>query len=337
MGLAKRQIGGLLITGVAMLAAPPSASTEERVGVVTNLEGVALVTRVALPEPRPLQFKDDVYVRDRISTGERSIVRVLLGGKATVTARERSVLTITESPGVATIDLSAGRISVAVSKGLMKRGEVVEIKTPNAVSAIRGTIVVAEVFPDENLRSTISVLRGLVDVTRLDKGRRVGPSVDVGALQSITVVGLNPLTHPSAITAGEAKRLTSEFQIIPRNVPSAATVPAVQHAMQRAMDDAAAVAAAGGPARRTAETTAAHEDSGTVVARGDGTDSHNGDGKGKDKESGNANAKGKGQGNGNADLSTAGASVDVLLLSAPPVAPVDTSVSVGTSKKSGKK
>ena len=86
-----------------------------------------MVARVALPEPRPLQFKDNVYLRDRISTGERSIVRVLLGGKATVTARERSVLTITESPGVATIDLSAGRISVAVSKGLMKRGEVVDI------------------------------------------------------------------------------------------------------------------------------------------------------------------------------------------------------------------
>ena len=87
-----------------------------------------MVARVALPEPRPLQFKDDVYVRDRISTGERSTVRVLLGGKATVTARERSVLTI------------------------------------------------AEVFPDENLRSTISVLRGLVDVTRLDKGRRIVPT-----------------------------------------------------------------------------------------------------------------------------------------------------------------
>ena len=44
-----------------------------------------------------------MFLRDRITTGGRSFVRVLLGGKATVTARERSVLTITEVPGVATV------------------------------------------------------------------------------------------------------------------------------------------------------------------------------------------------------------------------------------------
>jgi hypothetical protein len=269
MGLVKRLIGGLSLTAVALLTAPPWAATAERVGVVTNLEGMATVTRVALPEPRLLQFKDDVFVRDRITTGERSIVRVLLGGKATVTARERSVLTITEVPGVSNIELGAGRISVAVAKGSMKPGEIIEIRTPNAVTAIRGTVVVAEVFPAQSVRSTISVLRGLIDVTRLDTGRRVGLSVNVGALQSITVMGSNPLTHPTAITADEAKRLTSEFRIVPSRVHPAATAPAFERAMQQATADAEALISSGSTAGSAAGTSTANNRDGASGSSND--------------------------------------------------------------------
>jgi hypothetical protein len=212
MGLANRLAGSLLLSTVALVAGVPSAFAQDHAGIVTSLEGVAMVSRITLPEGRPLQFKDDVYVRDRIATGDRSLVRVLLGGKATVTARERSVLTITEIPGVSTVHLEEGRISVAVSKGLMKPGEVIEIKTPNAVSAIRGTVVVAEVLPGATVRSTISVLRGLVEVTRLDTGHQVGQSVHVGAHQAISVAGSKPLTQPHAITAADESGSRPNFE-----------------------------------------------------------------------------------------------------------------------------
>jgi len=241
MGLAKRVIGALLITGAAALSLPPSTCAQERVGIVTNLEGTATVARLALPQPQPLRFKDGVYLHDRITTGERSIVRVLLGGKATVTARERSVLTITEVPGTSTIELGAGRISVAVSKGLMKPGEVVEIRTPNAVTAIRGTVVVAEVFPvASGVQSTITVLRGLVDVTRLDPvtRQRVGPSVDVGTRQAVTAIGSSSLSRPAPIGPDEAQRLAAEFRIVPS---SAAPTAAVQQAIREATQDAEAL------------------------------------------------------------------------------------------------
>src|SRR4030095_15277834 len=164
MSLVKRVIAALLLTGAAALLLASSTLAQERVGVVTNIEGFATVARVALPEPRALQFKDALFLRDRVTTGERSLVRVLLGGKATVTARERSVLTITEVPGVATVHLDEGRISVAVSKGLMKPGESIEIKPPTAGTPISGTVVVAEVFPtDQGVESTITLLRGLID------------------------------------------------------------------------------------------------------------------------------------------------------------------------------
>jgi hypothetical protein len=247
MGLAKRGIGALLITGAVALSLPPSTCAQERVGIVTNLEGTATVARLALPQPQPLRFKDGVHLHDRITTGERSIVRVLLGGKATVTARERSVLTITEVPGTSTIELGAGRISVAVSKGLMKPGEVVEIRTPNAVTAIRGTVVVAEVFPvASGVQSTITVLRGLVDVTRLDPvtRHRVGPSVDVGTRQAVTAIGTNSLSRPAPIGPDEAKRLTADFQIVPSTAPSAAATAAVQQATRQAALDAQALLSA---------------------------------------------------------------------------------------------
>ena len=244
MGLAKRVIEALLITGAAALSLPPATCAQERVGIVTNLEGTATVARLALPQPQPLRFKDGVYLHDRITTGERSIVRVLLGGKATVTARERSVLTITEVPGTSTIELGAGRISVAVSKGLMKPGEVVEIRTPNAVTAIRGTVVVAEVFPVAGgVQSTITVLRGLVDVTRLDPvtRQRVGPSVDVGARQAVTAIGANSLSRPAPIGPDEAQRLTADFRIVPSIVSSATATATVQQATRQATLDTEAL------------------------------------------------------------------------------------------------
>src|SRR2546425_811443 len=85
----------------------------EKVGVVTTLEGNVTARRAVLPLPVPLKFKDDVFFRDTITTGDQSLARVLLGGKSIVTVRERSVVTITESPGRSFISLESGKIGLA--------------------------------------------------------------------------------------------------------------------------------------------------------------------------------------------------------------------------------
>jgi len=253
MSLVKRVIAALLLTGAAALLLASSTLAQERVGVVTNIEGVATVARVALPEPRPLHFKDDLFLRDRITTGERSIVRVLLGGKATVTARERSVLTITEVPGVATINLGAGRIAVAVAKGLMKPGEVIEIKTPNAVTAIRGTVVIAEVEPvPQGYQSTITILRGLVDVTKLDPaGALTGPAVKVGALERVTVVNAQPVPAPQKIARDAASHLAADFSLVPKNAPAASADALSAEVKDITMRDAMQIIGAVSPAPPT--------------------------------------------------------------------------------------
>src|SRR5256714_10493688 len=102
------------ISLIALLLPSPAFAQATKAGVVTTLEGNVTVTRVTLA-PQPLKFKDDVFVNDRVTTGDQSIARMLLGGKAVVTVRERSTLTIKEVPGKATIELDAGKIALAVA------------------------------------------------------------------------------------------------------------------------------------------------------------------------------------------------------------------------------
>ena len=193
-----------LATALVLLSAlSPSiaAAQTSRAGVVTTLEGDVTVTRVALP-PQPLKFKDDVFVDDKVTTGDRSLARMLLGGKAVVTVRERSVLTITEVPGKATIDLSAGKIAVAVAKDKMRPGESIEIRAANAVAGIRGTVIVAEVSSTSaqaggvgGVTGTFWVLRGQVEAFLSNQATN---AVLVGALQQFrggAVTNIVPLAR----------------------------------------------------------------------------------------------------------------------------------------------
>src|SRR5687767_2866284 len=126
------------VFGTLALATPDAVSAQMlRAGVVTTLQGSATVVRAAATEPAALRFKDDVFVHDRITAGDDSVARILLGGKAMVTVRERSVLTITEAPGISNVDVEIGKVAVAVVKDRMKPGESIQIRTPNAVTGIR--------------------------------------------------------------------------------------------------------------------------------------------------------------------------------------------------------
>lgn len=150
----------VLLSGGALLSASSVSADTTRganaAGIVTTLSGEVTVTRAALPNQQlRLKFKDEVFQHDRISTKEHSLARVLLGGKSLVTVRELSDLTIAEDPGRPSfINLLGGKISLAVAKLRMRSGESIEVRTPNAVAAVRGTVLVVEVTP--LLRKTAS-------------------------------------------------------------------------------------------------------------------------------------------------------------------------------------
>jgi hypothetical protein len=139
-------IAGAVASAVVFGAAwAVSTAQEPRAGIVTALAGQAEIYHASLPDSAPLALRDDVYVRDRIQTHEESVVRLLLGGKAAVTVRELSVLTITEDPNQSQVELHSGKVALKINKALMRPGDVVEIYTPNAIIGVRGSLVVVEV------------------------------------------------------------------------------------------------------------------------------------------------------------------------------------------------
>jgi hypothetical protein len=132
----------MAIATMSAVAIPPPVTAQTSVaGHVTTLDGRANVARPALTAPLALKFKDDVFGRDRISTQENSLVRVLLGGKAILTVRELSQVSISEEPGRAVVTLPDGKVVLAVAKQRLRPGESIEIRTPNAVAAVRGSIL----------------------------------------------------------------------------------------------------------------------------------------------------------------------------------------------------
>ncbi|HKW93870.1 MAG TPA: FecR domain-containing protein, partial [Methylomirabilota bacterium] len=226
-------VAALLWAGLPVAAAAQSVvasvQPEESAGVVTTVNGDARLLRaMAAARPVALRMRDEIFVRDQISTEPRSLVRVLLGGKALVTVRELSVLTITEDAGRVTVDLQSGKIGVAVVKSRMRPGEVIEIRSPNATAAVRGTVFVVEVDPAKAEQSTgtpttttrVHLFHGALDVSaRLDPAQS---TVRLAELQSVVVSG-NTLGAVQKISRDQVAALTSDLKPQPAQMPDAPT------------------------------------------------------------------------------------------------------------------
>lgn len=202
-GHGSRSLIALLLT-LAPAAAWAQAPTAA--GVVTTITGPATVARASLPQSQlPLKFRDEVFPRDTIRTGEQSVVRVLLGGKALVTVREQSIFTVAEDAGRSRVELEQGKAALSVARQRMRPGEAVEIRTPNIIAAVRGTVTVVEILRATAqatpgpvpVTSNLYVLRGAVEVlprpvTAMAPGvmlAQVQAPVIVGAFQSLSVTG----------------------------------------------------------------------------------------------------------------------------------------------------
>ena len=136
----------LAVCSLGLLIPTLLYAQQQPVGVVTALQGKAQLTRAA--QQADLRFKENVILQDVIDTREQSLARILFGGRSTVTVRELSRLEVREEilPNGArrdVHDLSSGAILVNVAKQLMRPGDEVQIRTPNAVAAVRGTTVFA--------------------------------------------------------------------------------------------------------------------------------------------------------------------------------------------------
>src|SRR5215468_757990 len=138
-----------------------------------------------------------------------------MGGRAIVTVRELSVLTVTEEVGRTVVNLESGKIAVGVAKQRMKPGETFEVHTPNAVAAVRGTVFIVEVTR-QGAQAGGGNLAASTQVTTVNGTVQVGASavsaalVNVSALQRVGVVGtsLGPLQN---VTRERLNQLVGSF------------------------------------------------------------------------------------------------------------------------------
>ncbi|HEY4910420.1 MAG TPA: FecR domain-containing protein [Methylomirabilota bacterium] len=200
------------------LLCPVHEAAASGAGVVTGVSGQVTVSRTAATSI-PLRFKDEVFLKDRISTAEHSLARLLLDQKALVTVRELSELEITEQAGRSTVDLGAGKIAIGVARQRMRSGEIVEIRTQNAVAAIRGTMVIAEAIPvppGAPPQSRIHVLSGYVDITPRDNP--AAPPVRMVAPASISITGASVGLPVPLNEAARHQLLSDLHQTLPQHL-----------------------------------------------------------------------------------------------------------------------
>jgi hypothetical protein len=248
MAITTRRLAGSMLTlalglGTAMT---PAVAQMPAAGNVSRLEGTAAVARTAAA-PAPLKARDDVYLRDLVTTGAQSKAQLLLGRKAMITMREQSALRITEVPGVATVEMTDGRLRLALLKDRLKPGERIDVKTPNAITAVRGTVVVVEVVPaSSGATSRVTALSGFVEVWTLDPatGQPSGAPLRLNALQQTTVSGLNAPSPPQPISRSEAQLIDATYAFGLK--PGAPTADVLKKQADQAAKDAALVQTSGG-------------------------------------------------------------------------------------------
>ena len=174
--------------------------TAGKAGVVGALDGVVNVQRVAFQGFVPLKVWDDVFLQDRITSGNGARIDMALGDRVHVAMQERSVITISETPGRATVDLDLGDITIAM-RGDRSLLDVIEVRTPNAIATARGgtrmRVVVVRQENSPGIVAHVDVLDGSVTVAihaDLNNPRYRGTpaDVEVKANQGITITGEIP-------------------------------------------------------------------------------------------------------------------------------------------------
>ena len=172
-------------------------------GIVTRVEGESSVRRVALPAPARLQVDAVLFVEDTVVTSARARVEMRLGCDLEAAFGEQSAVTITERPGVSTLDLQAGQVEFRVPPGFFPpRGSIVppgvftsqriQIATPNVIVVVRDAVRMfvdtrPSTSPGSAGASRVDVLDGITEV--IISGIAPRRTITINANESLTITG----------------------------------------------------------------------------------------------------------------------------------------------------
>lgn len=121
-----------------------AAHAAEVAGTVAALDGPADVQHAGATTPAPLKPADDVFLGDRLHTGENSRARLALRDDSVITLAPDSELELTAQlvgPAKATahLGLAAGAARAVVPDRYGTPGSQFDVTTPTAVAGVRGT------------------------------------------------------------------------------------------------------------------------------------------------------------------------------------------------------
>jgi hypothetical protein len=145
------------------------AQQSKGIGHVTALAGTVTVLRQGKFAPEPLTLQRAVFQEDIIATDRASKVRITLADATVISLGEQSRLELRQFSYDARQQTRSGRLALALGffRAILKEmtsPSSVEVITPTAVAAIRGTDLMGEVTADS---TAIVVLEGTVAVSNV--------------------------------------------------------------------------------------------------------------------------------------------------------------------------
>jgi hypothetical protein len=200
----RRSLGGLIIFSLCSTASSVWPQAQESIGRVTAVEGRATVLRQGRFAAEAVTPQKPVFQEDIIETDVASKVRITLTDATVISLGERSRLELKQflydprqQTRTASFTIPLG-IFRAIIKKLMPQ-TTMEIITPTAVAAIRGTDLMGEVSAES---TAIVVLEGTVLVSNVRPRFRGLATLTQGT--GTTVVDDQP---PGAVTKWSDSRI----------------------------------------------------------------------------------------------------------------------------------
>ena len=206
----KRQSSSTTLALLILLvwASLASAGPGQPVAVVSTLTGNVTVARPG--GSTPLKFKDEIFQNDIISTGDQSIVRLLVRDKALVAIQQRSIVALGEEQGNLTLELRTGRVGLDAVGRRLGADEFLRIDTPNARAALRGGNIIVKTGKIANsVQTTVYVMDGSVEIFPRSAGAR--RSVKVEGPRQLTIVG-KAFGDARALSAADNTQLLAELR-----------------------------------------------------------------------------------------------------------------------------
>ncbi len=223
-------LAGLLVMS---LATPSWGAISSRIGTVLAIDGDARVLIEKTGGWRELQFRDALFVQDRVESRQQSKVKVLLGDDSIWTLRGYGEMKFSDDrqpqchigrpkqkkrkSWFGILRLFAGKLRVSSSKAVDAKS-VAEVQTPNAVACMQGTDFVISY---ENGKSDITVLEGELLVQNPNN-----PSAGIRAVPAsfrTSISGTTPPTPVVKVPPAEIQALLREVNLteqVPREVPN---------------------------------------------------------------------------------------------------------------------